>query len=158
MSYHRRRREHKARLSWTIKRLRERRASIQFVLASQITVSAMAQMKEIRSTLAVTAEEKEYRQALHVTPKEECDYDSYRISLRRAKWLLGGSVVAGVIIAVFYAIPYQQAKNDGGPFRLLSAETLIVIAYMASFLIAGGLAYRGIKRSYGPKNDQPGGA
>jgi hypothetical protein len=101
----------------------------------------------------VTTEEKEYRRALHVTPIQERDPDKFRITLRRAKWLLGGSLVAGVIIAVFYAIPYQQAKNDGGPYRLLSAETLIVIEYMASFLIAGGLAYWGIKRSYGPQND-----
>lgn len=105
---------------------------------------------------SVTTEEREYRQAMHITPKEELDPESYRITLRRAKWLLGGSVIAGAIIAVFYAIPYQQAKNDGGPWRLLAAENLIVIEYMASFLIAGGLAYWGIKRSYGPQNDPSG--
>jgi Na+/proline symporter len=102
---------------------------------------------------SVTAEEREYRQAMHVTPIEECDPDSYAITMRRAKWLMSGSVIAGVIIAVFYAIPYQQAKNDGGPWRLLAAENLIVIVYMASFLIAGGLAYWGVKRSYRPQND-----
>ena len=103
----------------------------------------------------VTPEEREYRQAMHVTPKEECNVDDYRITLRRAKWLMSGSVIAGVIVAVFYAIPYQQAKNDGGPWRLLAGENLLVLEYVASFLIAGGLAYWGIKRSYQPQKDPP---
>jgi Na+/proline symporter len=102
---------------------------------------------------AVTAEEREYREAMHITPKEECNPDDYRLTLRRAKWLMGGSVVAGVIVAVFYAIPYQQAKNDGGPWRLLAGENLLVLEYVASFLVAGGIAYWGIKRSYRPQND-----
>jgi sodium/pantothenate symporter len=104
---------------------------------------------------AVTPEEREYRRAMHITPREECNPDDYRVTLRRAKWLMGGSVVAGVIVAVFYAIPYQLAKNDGGPWRLLAGENLLVLEYVASFLVAGGIAYWGIKRSYRPAIDHP---
>lgn len=101
----------------------------------------------------VTPEEHDYRRTMHITPKEECDPDLYRVTLRQAKWLMSGSVVAGLIVAVFYAIPYQLAKSDGGPWRLLAAENLLVVEYAAALLIAGGLAYWGIKRSYRPDND-----
>ncbi len=100
----------------------------------------------------VTPEEHEYRRAMHITPKEERDPEEYKVTLRRAKWLMSGSVVAGAVVLVFYAIPYQQAKNDDGAWHLLAAENLLVLEYVASFLIAGGLALWGIRRSYKPDN------
>jgi sodium/pantothenate symporter len=103
---------------------------------------------------SVSDEERDYRRAMHITPEEEYDRDQYRLTIRWARWLMGGSVIAGIIVAVFYSIPYQQAKNDGGPWMFFAGENFVAIEYTLSFLVAGGLAYWGIKRSYEPKNDQ----
>ncbi len=101
----------------------------------------------------VSDEERDYRRTMHITPQEEYDRDQYHQTIRWAKWLMGGSVVAGIIVAVFYSIPYQQAKNDGGPWTFFTGENFVAIEYTMSFLVAGGLAYWGIKRSYQPKSD-----
>jgi sodium/pantothenate symporter len=103
---------------------------------------------------SVSEEELAYRKDMHQTPPDECNEKEYRSSLRWAKWLMAGSVVAGTIVAVFYSIPYQLAKNAGTPWRFLAGENLVALEYVASFLIAGGLAYWGIRKSYKPASNQ----
>jgi len=100
---------------------------------------------------AVTKEESDYRLAMHETPAEERNADDFRQTIRWAKLLMVGSVIAGAIVAIFYSVPYQQAKSNGAPWVFLTGENMLALQFAASFLAAGGLAYWGIKRSYRPK-------
>ena len=99
---------------------------------------------------SVSAAEQEYRLALHKTPPEERDAEKYRQTIRWAKLLMVAGVLVGIAIASLYSIPYQQAKSDGGALVFWTGENFFAFAYAASFMIAGGLAYWGIKRSYQP--------
>jgi len=99
---------------------------------------------------SVSPAEQEYRIAMHDTPAEELAPEKYRATIRWAKLLLVAGVVVGVGIAFFYSIPYQRARSDGGTFEIWTGENFFALAYAMSFMLAGGLAYWGIRRWYRP--------